>query len=315
MRDDRVMNWMDLEEERIKTLANFLKKNAPKTYYDFSLERPDVEDIDLLTNYLGAVIALDYGFWRLEKGKFRIDYYVWQGKQLKGATFLWTKSKLKSNEDPFFFTTKQLANLSREDFYKWLEDSSGSIPFKDPDKRYSLILDYGQKLSRVGSLQKVYEKVKGNLRRFVYAMEDFAAYSDFPFCKKAHLLCKIMERIRKWKMVEDPDFKKIPPIDYHLMNIAWKLGIVKLPSLTEQKLGNYKLLPSGHEFVMRFKCVEAYGELASHSGLDPYKIDDIMWMESRKNCQEEPYTCNKCLFDAICLKDKTGFPLVETHRY
>lgn len=315
MRDDKVMNWMSLREDRIKILANFLKQNAPKTYYDFSLERPNIEDIDLLTNYLGAVIAVDYGFWRLEKGKFRVDYYAWQEQQLKGATFLWTKSKLKLDEDPLFFTTQELANLSREDFRNWLEDDSGRIPFKDPNKRYSLILDYGQKLSRVSSLQKVYENVKGSLKGFVYFMEGFDAYSDFPFCKKAHLLCKIMERIRKWKMIEDSDFKKIPPIDYHLMNMAWKLGIVELPSLTEQKLCNYEILPSGHESVIRFKCAETYLRLAGYSGLDPYKIDDIIWMESRKNCQEEPYTCSKCLFDAICLKDKTGFPIVETYRY
>jgi hypothetical protein len=315
VRDGRIMNWLDLEEERIRKLGTFLKKNAPKTYYDFSFEKPDVEDINLLTNYIGAVIALDYRFWRLEKGKFKIDYYAWRGKQLKGANFLWTKSQLKLKEDPSFFATQQLANLSKEDFRKWLKDTSGSVPFEDADKRYSLIQNFGQNLLKVGSIQKVYELVEGSLKRFVYFMEGFDAYSDFPFYKKAHLLCKIMERIGKWKMIEDSDFRKIPPIDYHLMNMAWKLGILRLPSLIEQKLSKYELLPPGYEFVMRFKCAKAYLELANLSGLDPYKMDDIMWMESRKKCQKEPYKCPKCLFDTICPKDKTGFPLVETHRY
>jgi len=74
-------------KERIKVVGDFLKENAPNTYYDFSLEMPDIEDIDLLTNYLGAVIALDYGFWRFEKGKFKIDYYL-LARALNGFTVI-----------------------------------------------------------------------------------------------------------------------------------------------------------------------------------------------------------------------------------
>lgn len=309
------MNWMKHKEKRIRELAGFLREKAPKTYYDFSLEMPRIGDLDLSTNYLGTVVAIDYGFWRRENGKFKADYYTWQGQQLKGATFLWTKSNLILKRAPFFFAPQNLANLGKEDFRKWLMDDSGSVPFKDPSKRLSLILDYGQKLSKVGSLQRVYERVKGSLEAFVYFMEDFNAYSDFPFCKKAHLLCKIMERVEKWKMKESSDFRKIPPIDYHLMNMGWKLEMIELPSLTEQKLEKYEPLTPSHEFIVRYRCAEAYQRLANYSGLDPYKIDDIMWRESRKNCQKEPYRCSTCLFDSVCPKAKTGFPLVETHRY
>lgn len=309
------MTWLRQKNNRIREVSSFLKENAPQTYYDFSFEMPSIENADLLTNYLGSVVAMDYGFWRYEKGRFKVDYYSWRNEQLKGANFLWIKSRSKLSEDPLFFTAQQLANLSEKDFEEWLRDDSGKIPFKDPSKRYSLILDFGQRLSKIGSLQKAYEKVKGNLRSFVYFMENFKAYSDFPFCKKAHLLCKIMERTGKWNMIEGADYTKIPPIDYHLMNMAWKLQIIELPSLTEQKLKNYELLVPSHEFVLRYKCAEAYQRLASYSELDPYKIDDIMWMESRRNCQEEPYTCENCLFDTVCHKNRTGFPLVKTHRY
>jgi len=309
------MNWTYSPEDRVKTISVFLRKRAPKTYYDFSFEMPNIEDLCMRSNYLGAVVALDYGFWRLEKGKLNIDYYLWHGTQLKGANFLWTKSKSKLSEDPTFFTAERLANLTKEDFQDWLKDDSGNIPFKDPNRRYSLILDFGRKLSKVESLQKAYQNAEGNLESLIYFMEGFHAYSDFPFFKKAHLLCKIMERIGQWKMVESNDFKKLPPIDYHLMNIAWKLGIVVLPPPTEQKLANYELLTSNHEFLIRFRCAEAYQRLASQSGLDPYMIDDIMWMESRKNCQKEPYSCTDCLFDTVCSKNKTGFPLIETFRY
>ena len=300
---------------RIEALGDFLKKNLPKTLYDFSVETPDIRDICLLTDYLGAVIALDYGFWRLEKGRFKVDYSLLKGEHLKGATFLWTKSRLKLEENPYFFKAVRLANLSSEEFREWLEDDTGRIPFKDPDRRYSLILDYGRRLLEVGSIQRIYENENASLKGFCSAMENFDAYSDFPFCKKAHLLCKIMERIGRWRMIEDPDFRKIPPIDYHLVNMAWKLGLIELLSSTEQRLVSYELLPPGDEFLIRTKSVDAYLKLAERSGLDPYRIDDIMWMESRKNCQREPYTCDECLFDSVCLKDKVGFPLVETHRY
>ena len=165
------------------------------------------------------------------------------------------------------------------------------------------------------SIQKIYESANGSLEAITTFMEKISAYSDFPFYKKVHLLCKIMERLGHWKVMENSNFYKIPPMDYHLMNMAWKLEMINLPSLTEEKITNYELLPSEHEFLIRHLCANAYRKLASYSGLDPYKIDDIMWMESRRRCQEEPYNCNACHFNPICRKLKTGFPLVETIRY
>jgi hypothetical protein len=297
-------------------VAELLKLQPKKPQYDFSVEIPPAMDPHLLTNYVGAVVALDYGFWRINAstGKFEVDFYQVDGKPIKGATFLWTKSKALVISEPSFFTPAKLASLSQERFTEWLRDDSGKVPFKDPEKRLELVRDYGNKLGMIGSLHKLYLQ-SPQLSNILMALENFSAYRDAPLYKKAHLVCKILQRIKLWNLVGSGKFPKIPPIDYHLMNMAWKLGIVQPPETIDRKFQTFAPLNIGEELAFRTACAGAYIKISKASGIDPYNIDDVMWMESRLNCQIEPYRCDACAFNSVCQKIRHGFPVVDTPRY
>jgi len=306
---------MHVNEKRVAEIATLLKAKAPARFYDFSVEIPSATDPEVIANYVGAVVALDYGFWRINNKTFEVDFYPLSGQKVKGSTFLWSKSKPLLTEKPAFFTAQHLQNLSEEDYVQWLSDDSGNVPFKDASIRLKLIRNYGQILASIGgSLHQIY-CADHSLANILTTMEKFEAYRDFPLYKKAHLLCKILQRIKQWMVIESPLYPKIPPIDYHLMNLAWKLGLVEITLDLEELFTAYAPLPSIVELTFRLRCADAYLQMSKLSGIDAYNIDDIMWMESRKNCQLTPYCCSECLFNTVCQKNKQGFPVINTYRY
>lgn len=307
---------VEVNDEAIKKVAEVLPKNFQP--YNFSVEAPE-GPITLILNYLGAVVALDYGFWRINGKQFVADYFSFNGETLKGASYLWRIARTKLEEDPEFFTATKLANLSFKEFITWITDDKGNT-FKDPEQRYWLLRDYGLKLLQLadGLLHNIYRQARGELGPILLKLENFAAYRDFPLFKKAHLLCKITSRRGFWKLKETKHFPKLPPIDYHLMNLAWKLQLVTVPKPIEKYFINYQPIPEQIELLFRWECAKAYRKLAELSQYDPYILDDIFWRNSRMHCQNPPYNCSQCLFKNVCPSKngrKVGFPVVETYRY
>jgi len=331
--------------EQCKLIGRFLreKRKGYKYYmFDDPKENPDLSlgrEID--ANYYGAVIDIDHHFWRFSNGKLDIgdgtlvaDYGLLNGQRLKGATFLWVKSKMMLDKDSNFFSAKNLANLSKEMFESWLSDDSGEIPIFDPDTRLMLTRQLGRKLLERynGNFDEIYEKSghrllwNGFLGGFLTRCEEFEGYRDPIFFKKANLLAKVMERRGLWKF-KDPENKN-PPINYHIPNIAYKTGMIVLPPPLMAKIREKTPLNEDDEFKLRLATVEAYRIVASESGIDPYKIDDDAWNESRKYCQEPPLNCDgvnerrPCFWRDVCaaynvkpeLRQLT-IPLVDTHRY
>jgi len=299
-------------DERAKEVASFIAARAPSRYYDFSEEKPPTNDPAVVANYYAIVVSLDYGFWRFLNGQFKADFYNIDGKPIKGATFLWIKSKAQFASNPSFFNLTELRHIKWDQFQAWLKDDSGTVPFKDPTTRFFLVRNFAEKMWN-HPVHKTFMEGQQSIAALSQILESCSAYADAPFCKKAHLLAKIMERQGYWK-VSDPE-NKLPPIDYHLINMATKLDLVTISPNMASKLAGYQPLNSTEELQLRSTCADAYRAITRHSGIDPYKLDDIIWSESRRNCQLPPYRCEQCLFNPICHKNITGFPVVETYRY
>jgi hypothetical protein len=306
------MNASNPQTLRVKEIASFLEANATKQFYDFSEEKPPTTDVNVVADYYGVVIALDYGFWRFRDGKFEADFYMVNGKPVKGATFLWMKSKTLFTSNPSFFSLKNLRDLRGDGFIEWLCDDSGKVPFKDPKTRFNLAKDFAEQMWD-HPIHKSFMEGQQKIATLAQLLERCMAYADAPFCKKAHLLAKIMERQGYWT-VADPE-NKLPPIDYHLINMAVKLNLIEVATDITPKLAACQALSPDDEWRLRSACADAYRALGHQSGVDPYKLDDILWSESRRNCQIAPYNCKQCLFDPVCHKNVVGFPVVETYRY
>jgi hypothetical protein len=325
-----------LDEEKCKQIGRFLReKTKDHKYYKFDnpMENPELNpDIEILSNFYGSVININHHFWHLENGKLILEFGLIYGEKFKGATFLWRKSKIMLDKDPNFFSAKSLSNLSEDIYCEWLSDDRGKIPIYDTDKhRLRVTRDFGIKLLNYkGSFNEVYEqsdhKLLSNGNGFLERCEIFEGYGDRPFYKKANLVAKILERRGIWKF-KDPE-NKIPPIDYHLQNMAYKLGMIDIPNNLKRKIKGNVFLNYQEEYNLRQACVKAYKTIAIESCTDPYYLDDHFWGESRKYCQEVPLNCDgmnekrACLFREVCtayssdkeLKQLT-IPLVDTYRY
>jgi hypothetical protein len=324
--------------EQCKLIGRFLreKRKGYKYYmFDDPRENPDSSlGIETNADYYTGVINLDAHFWRIINGEIIPDYGLVNGQRLKGATFLWTKSKIMLDKDSNFFSPKNLANLSSEKFREWLSDDTGQIPIFGPETRLDLTRQLGSEFLKhyERGFNEIYKQSrhrllwKGFLGGLFTRFEIFDGYRDWPFYKKANLLAKIMERRGFWKF-EDPE-NKDPPINYHLPNIAYKTGTITPGPNPREKIKNRKLLGSDEEFQLRLAVVKAYRIVAERSGIDPYKIDDDAWNEGREYCQDMPPNCdgvNKkrpCFFRDVCAAYNTdpslkelSIPLVDTFRY
>jgi hypothetical protein len=325
-----------INEEKCKEIGRFIgEKTKDYDYYKFDnpAENPDLNfGIEIISNFYGCVINIDHHFWHLENGKLIFEFGWIDGNKYKGATFVWRKSIKMLNKNPDFFSAESLANLSEDLYQEWLSDDTGRIPIYDPDEiRLKLTRDFGEKLSKYynGSFHEIYEKSGHKLagrEGFLERCEIFEGYRDSPFYKKAHLAAKILERRKVWKFKDQEN--KIPPIDYHLQNMAYKLGMIDIPSDLKRKIKENVPLNSKEEYELRKACGKVYKIVTRESGIDAYCLDDHFWNESRKYCQELPLNCDgknekrACIFREVCdaynkspeLRQLT-IPLVETYRY
>jgi len=147
-------------------------------------------------------------------------------------------------------------------------------------------------------------------------MDRASAYYDPVFHKKANLLAKVMERRGLWKF-NDPE-NKLPPIDYHLQNLAIKQGLVRILSVDLRiKLKHAIEISLREEYEIRRSCAVAYKYICSLADIDPYYLDDIYWGYGRKNCQLSPPDCNgsetgePCPFRTVCLANTEKQELKE----
>jgi hypothetical protein len=325
-----------VNEEQSKKIGNYFRRRKRNLdeYYKFGDIKGDEENpplsygIETIANYYGAVANIDHHFWRLDNGKMILDYGLINGQKIKGATYLHIKSRQMLDKNPHFFDPENLRKLSEKLYEEWLKDETGVIPIYDPDKvRLRLTRNFGEMLSihYKGNFLELYERSKHRLidngNGFLERCEIFDGYRDPYLFKKANLVAKIMERRGLWKF-EDPE-NKIPPIDYHLQNVAIKSGIVKIISKElKKKIKNKEFLTLDEELELRMACKEAYKIIYDISGIDPYYLDDDIWYEGRKYCQFEPPNCEGAFLSPICLANNSNpklknysQPLVETWRY
>jgi hypothetical protein len=297
---------IETNEERCEEIGKFLISMKKSSYYRFDdpKENPPLSlGIDVISNFYGAVINIDHHFWRKNPdGSISLDYGLINGQRIKGASYLWQRSIEMLNKNLEFFSPKNLANLKEEEYEMWLKDESGEIPIYDKDKhRLHLTRDFGNKMLKNGkrSVNEIYEesghklleheldKPSLNKGGFLQRFEIFKGYADKPLFKKANLLAKVMERRGLWKF-NDPEHK-IPPIDYHLQNVAIKSGMVTILSKELiEKIRRREFLNFDEELALRIACKKSFGIVSKVSGIDPYHLDDYFWEEGRKFLQIEP---------------------------
>ncbi len=318
---------------QIEKLAKFFKI-LPKTsegmnFYSFKKDNVEVVASDLYPpiNHSETIIFFffvclhQYGFWYGdEKGYLEPLIGFINNKKAKGSDLLFQAAMRAFNQNCFCFKPSQLAKINPPELAQIFSDDNGPIPFPDFETRFQLTRAFGkwfvaQNISP-SQIVSLANSKKEQLKYFLNQLIKVSGFDKDPFQKKNLLLAMILtNRPEKFLRVQD-NYNWRPIIDYHLMRLALRLGLVDL-SFAEQVTNIKRNWVSQElENEIRLLAYEAINAVIIQSGQPMSFIDEIMW-QARRYCPEmEKPNCPKCIFSGVCSKRIDLFqPIFRTTAY
>ena len=154
------------------------------------------------------------------------------------------------------------------------------------------------------------------LKEFLWQVRQIPGYNRDLLEKKNLLLAMTLaNRPEKFLDVKDPENWK-PLVDYHLMRISLRLGLVYLEKEIQKTIKKREWVHFGIEREIRYAVFNAVSEIIKESDRPMSFIDEKLWL-SRRYCPEmEAPDCPKCVFDSICKKRIDLFqPVFRTTAY
>jgi hypothetical protein len=331
--------WIaNVDREQVTKIAEYLGANPPETtalnFYSFPGRdgKPDIRadwmypevDHPQVLDFFFFGCLHDYGFWYGgEKGYVAplLGLLGDSGKPLKGSDLLWQLLKKELDMNPLFFSVDELADISGEVLSCCLADNVGT-QWPDFEHRLRLTQAWGKWLYRNNLTPAlIVEEANRNvlpLKQFLEILST-SPFGRDPMMKKAVLLAMVLyNRPERFLHVSEQD--AWPAIvDYHLMRVSLRLGMVKLADVTE----NMNKMNAARQWVaqdiehsIRNETRQAVEQLQAESGLTHGQIDNILW-QARRFCPEmkEP-DCENCLFSSVCEKRTELFqPVIRTDAY
>ncbi|OYT39121.1 MAG: iron-sulfur cluster loop [Desulfurococcales archaeon ex4484_58] len=231
-----------------------------------------------------------------------------------GADLLYRLGKKMFDENPEFFSPKNLAKISVDQVKFWLSVEEVGPP--DPTTRAYLLRDLGLKILKLygGETRRIVvesnNRLKGTIEKpgLVDHLKVFKAYED-PVEKKALLLAKFLIKRGIFKPVDQLDM----PIDNHLTRIALRLGLVMVSGELWDKIRKGVEVSVEEDVLIRLFVRRAYRSLAIRSRVKPDILDDHFWLMGREICLRDKPLCDKCLFKQVCLAKNNPAFMVNEH--
>ena len=322
-----------INEQKIADIAKIMQ-SLPSgnglNFYSFTIngkETPDEKSYPSLHHpatldfFLFACMH-QYGFWYGNQTGYEGPLFgTMHGKERKGSDLLWMATKRALDNNPEIFNPSHLANLTYKEFIGIMSDDKGPIPFTDLGQRYKLTKAMGAYLSsaRLG-LAEIINRANNSaspLETFLNYTKAVPGYDKDPLLKKNTLLAMaVANRPERYLDATDSDHWQ-PIIDYHLMRIALRQGLVEITNDVENNRNSKRAWTTEHrEYDIRVATYYAINELIEQSGKPMTFVDEQLWM-ARKYCPEmtEP-DCGKCVFNDGCEKRTNLFqPVYETTAY
>lgn len=296
-----------------RTMKNLETKISPLNVFDDRYYPPSSEPADRVLSYFLVMVAMDH---RLSRPG-RSYQAIIDGVEYRGADLLYRLGRIKYEEDPDFFTARRLANVEMEEVAKWLSAGQASPP--DLETRVMLLRDLGEKLDRlyggnpINLLELAGNRLRGSLDKpgLLDLLKVFRAYED-PVEKKALLLAKFLTRRG---LISPHDGAGIP-VDNHLTRIAYRTGLVMVSGTMWAKIRDGLEVSREEDVLLRMVVKHGYEEVAKRSGLDPFLLDDFLWVHGRNICLRDSVpSCDKCVFKGFCRARKNKSFMVTEHFY
>jgi len=325
---------IEIGKRQIQLVAEVLKKMPESgkglNFYSFNTNGVETFASELYPpinyphalNFFFFTVMHDFGFrYGDDKGYLMPLYGTINGKETKGSDLLWKVLTRKLLMETLQFEPAFLADILPKEFARIFSDDNGPIIWPDFEKRFKMTRAYGrwfmeEKISPSEILILVNQEEEP-LKEFLWWTRRIPGYDrDSFFHKKNLLLAMILaNRPEKFLKVKDPQNWK-PIIDYHLMRLALRLGLVELEKIDQKKNKKREWVNVFIELEIRRAVYEAICELIEKSGRSMSFVDEKMWM-GRKYCPEMiTPECDKCVFKSVCKKRVALFqPVFRTTSY
>lgn len=291
------------------------------------LVEPQVADINedtaiAVANAIALGVALQHRFWAAdEKGHLaRYSYTLPSGEEVKPSGYWWDCIYALLEKHPEEFLPTKRGFGTRRWLLTNLLDAEAVNYIPDFEDRAVIVQDFARKvLRKEGGVRRLWLSSK-SLAKFFAALDKTKGYYDPGHHKKANLLIKMMEQDGLWVVAGDQRKELAPPLDYHLINIAVKTGMVEVHDPeARRRLVKRELLNEDEAIALRLACREAYAVVTEN--LDPWLVDDVLWNLSRNFCYDRIPRCINCPLQPDCYSHNAGsnlnqsFPFILTDAF
>lgn len=321
-----------INEERVRAFAEKLKidgnvASALDFYHTFdgtahdSAMYPALNDPEAV-NFFFLACLHQHGFWQDdEHGYTRPMFAQFGGKQVKGSDAVWMALKRALDNEPDALSPIRFAAMELGRFQELFSDDFGPIPFPDMTARLNITRLLGQWFVSMGETPASLVRSVNRLARPLGAFLDgisshFRPMADLPFRKKAQLLAMaLMNRPEKF-LKPAPGEKLGPIVDYHLMRVSLRLGLIELDESAARRNSSREWVDATEEHAIRLATFQALEQALKLSGVTPETLDFALW-SARRYCPEmEQPNCGKCRFESTCAKRTELFqPVYRTTAY
>src|SRR3989344_2470164 len=279
--------------EQVEKVAEFLK-NLPDNgsglnFYGFQKDSKEVVASDMypLLNHSQAINFFfftcmhQYGFWYGDEcGYVEPLLGVINGKKTKGSDLLWKVAMRAFNQDAECFEPKKLAIISPQNLAKKIfADDIGPVPFPDFETRFQLTRAYGRWFQEISSrnpqeLVQFSNYSKDPLGKFLELIRGVPGYNEDKLQKKNLLLAMVLAN-RPERFLEVKDSQNWRPIvDYHLMRLALRQGLVDLNNQEREQNEARKWTDWTTESSIREAVYEAMAMVIKESGKPMSFVDE-----------------------------------------
>ena len=279
---------------------------------------PKGADKGVLTMYFVVMVAMDH---RLSRPRRPYEAIV-NGEFYHGADLLYRLGALMLHREPGFFEANNLAKITREEVKQWLAPKEFSVPKPvDLDLRTKLLRDLGEKLCKLYDCDpyNIVLNSRGYLRNngsgFIERLKAFTAYQD-PVEKKAFLLAKFLERRRVLEIIDY--WNKQVPVDNHVTRLALRWGLVEPDNEFLEKIAGGVPFSFDEDVFLRYTVRIAFKLVSQKAGIDPFVLDDFLWVFGRKKCRRDYPLCKTrrtCPIAGVCRAYANPLFIVPEHHY
>lgn len=315
--------FASLEDDQISLVSRHIADRAAtqafkRATWDDPLFWNGEADVRERSQYFAVGNAVNFRFWRLDRGRVAPAGGVIEGQPFRGAMYMWRclRRCIDRGELPLL-DASFLANLSESDFDAIFTDDTGAQPLAVArEDRLTNLRDLGTKLleSWDGLFYNLVAASDGSMVAFAELSSGLRAFDD-PLFKLTMVNAIVHSGSGVYTFRDEP----LPAIDYHLLRHALRQGLVTPRPSVAEKLQARELLDAEEAFELRRVALQAFVRLAELSGQSGEVIDNNYWL-NRVNCTDEPVCLEpsrafECPFLDVCVR-ATGYQLpLELTRY